>query len=483
MSRLSPYVFVQEMDNSGNPLSGGKIYTYAAGTTTPQATYTDSTGTTPNANPIILNSAGRADIWLGQNAYKFVLKDSSDNTIKTVDNVAGDSASGFGSNVVTQATNLAITSAYKNNAIVCTAALTLTLDTCANLGGGFYFSVVNTSAGNVTIQPDATNTIQGASSFIVYPGQSALVITNGTVWNVFFNEPFSVTAGTLTTFPSTSQTLVGRTSTDTLTNKTYDTAGTGNSFKINGTSITAVQGTGAVVLATSQSSALVSNAPPGAAFKNLSHAWASNTTVSISCDEIALKDGSSNSYLALGVSLTLNTATSGANGLDTGATAANTWYSLWIIYNGTTVACLMSTSSTAPTMPGAYTYKARIGWIRLDGSKNIIGYRQLGRQAQYIVGSNLSSFPTVASGNVGASPVAASISAFVPPTASRISLMGSYSANTLQMYANANANSYFAFWQASSSFQTTILLESTNVYWRSDNAGNSFQATSWEDNI
>ena len=56
----------QFFDDSGNPLTGGKVYTYAAGTTTPAATYTTSAGTVANTNPIILDAAGRTpnEIWL-----------------------------------------------------------------------------------------------------------------------------------------------------------------------------------------------------------------------------------------------------------------------------------------------------------------------------------------------------------------------------------------------------------------------------------
>lgn len=61
----------------------------------------------------------------------------------------------------------------------------------------------------------------------------------------------SATASGTLTLPAATDTLIGKATTDTLTNKTYDTAGTGNSFKINGTAITAVTGTGSVVLATS----------------------------------------------------------------------------------------------------------------------------------------------------------------------------------------------------------------------------------------
>lgn len=78
------------LDANGNPLSGGKLYTYAAGGSTPLATYTDSGGGTPNANPVVLDSAGRADVWcVSGTSYKFILKDSLDSTIWTADNLPG----------------------------------------------------------------------------------------------------------------------------------------------------------------------------------------------------------------------------------------------------------------------------------------------------------------------------------------------------------------------------------------------------------
>ena len=88
----------QLFDNSGNVLSGGKIYTYAAGTTTPATTYTSSNGITANSNPIILNSAGRVpyEIWFTQGvSYKFVLKDDTDSLIATYDNLIGINAAAF----------------------------------------------------------------------------------------------------------------------------------------------------------------------------------------------------------------------------------------------------------------------------------------------------------------------------------------------------------------------------------------------------
>ena len=84
-------VGAQFFDNNGVPLSGGKIYSYEAGTTTPLPTYTSSTGNTAHTNPIILNSAGRVpsggEIWNELQLYKFVLKTSAEVTIATFDNV------------------------------------------------------------------------------------------------------------------------------------------------------------------------------------------------------------------------------------------------------------------------------------------------------------------------------------------------------------------------------------------------------------
>jgi|GEM_PF-3060416 len=82
----------QFSDNNGNPLSGGKLYTYAAGTTTPLATYTTVVGDVAHTNPIILDSAGRVpngQIWLtdGSVDYKFVLKTSVDVLVGTYDNI------------------------------------------------------------------------------------------------------------------------------------------------------------------------------------------------------------------------------------------------------------------------------------------------------------------------------------------------------------------------------------------------------------
>jgi hypothetical protein len=92
---LSPVggVAAQFFTNTGAVLTGGKLFTYAAGTTTPLASYTTSAGTVARTNPIVLNSAGRVgdggEIWLTAAVYKFVLTDSNDVLIATYDNISG----------------------------------------------------------------------------------------------------------------------------------------------------------------------------------------------------------------------------------------------------------------------------------------------------------------------------------------------------------------------------------------------------------
>ena len=88
----------QFFNNDGTVLSGGKLYTYAAGTTTPKATYTTSAGNIAHTNPIVLNSAGRVpggEIWLTVAQYKSVLNTSDDVLIATYDNISGIGAAEF----------------------------------------------------------------------------------------------------------------------------------------------------------------------------------------------------------------------------------------------------------------------------------------------------------------------------------------------------------------------------------------------------
>ena len=89
MAVLTPAPKMQFFDINGEPLVGGKVYTYQAGTTTPLATYTDNTNAYANPNPVILNARGEAAIWIGGLNYKFKLTDANDVEIWTVDYISG----------------------------------------------------------------------------------------------------------------------------------------------------------------------------------------------------------------------------------------------------------------------------------------------------------------------------------------------------------------------------------------------------------
>ena len=85
---LMPSLCFREEDSNGQPLAFGTVQSFQAGTVTPVATYTDSTGVTPNSNPLTLNNRGEANIWLLPNvSYKFLVKDSAGNQVRVVDNV------------------------------------------------------------------------------------------------------------------------------------------------------------------------------------------------------------------------------------------------------------------------------------------------------------------------------------------------------------------------------------------------------------
>ena len=119
----------QFFTNSGVILSGGKLYTYAAGTTTPKVSYTSSSGATAHTNPIILDSAGRVpggEIWLSVSPYKFALYTSADVLIATYDNISGVGAA-----------------EYQVQRFVGTGSQTIFTLSSASLGENFTFVYIN----------------------------------------------------------------------------------------------------------------------------------------------------------------------------------------------------------------------------------------------------------------------------------------------------------------------------------------------------
>lgn len=160
MSVLAPQPKAQFFDASGAPLVGGKVYTYAAGTTTPLATFTDASALTPNTNPVILDSRGECDLWFSTaTSYKVILKDADDVLQWSVDNIAtyGTLASQNSNNVtITGGTITGVTLTVNvigdvsgnagtvTNGVYLTATQTLTNKTITGLASA---STINDSAG------------------------------------------------------------------------------------------------------------------------------------------------------------------------------------------------------------------------------------------------------------------------------------------------------------------------------------------------
>ncbi|WP_313314558.1 phage tail protein [Stutzerimonas nitrititolerans] len=234
-----------------------------------------------------------------------------------------------------------------------------------------------------------------------------------------------------------------------------------------------------------------------------------NAIVSVSADAVCLKDSAGRQKVLGPVALTINSAAVGTNGLDTGLLLASTWYSVWVIWNGTTAAGLLSLSATAPTLPAGYKHKARLGWIRTDATTNRypLGFVQAGRRVQFRIaaGSNISRLPVMvagAQGNVFQPPafVPVAVGAFVPPTACaiKLTLFGNFSNSSA--FAAPNASHYGATVNAESAsplhlsqgatagqthMATTgeLILESGNIYYASSTAASGMACAGWEDNL
>lgn len=187
-------------------------------------------------------------------------------------------------------------------------------------------------------------------------------------------------------------------------------------------------------------------------FSNLkASSTGTSATVTVTADAICLKNASNGQVVLNSVAVAPSLSAGGVNGLDTGTSAINTWYSVWVIWNGSTTAGLLSLSETAPVMPAGYTHKARVGWVRTDATANKfpLSFIQAGRSVQYkpAAGSNLTALRVMVSGTAGnpTTPTFVSVAwaAFAPPTSAKVkmSLFSYVGGNTSAVLA-PNANHY-----------------------------------------
>lgn len=236
-------------------------------------------------------------------------------------------------------------------------------------------------------------------------------------------------------------------------------------------------------------------------FQNLKlSATGTNASVTITAGSVAVIHATSGmTRLARTISQTLNTASVGAGGLDTGALAASTWYAVFLIVKDDgTQSTLCSLSATAPTLPSGYTYFVRVGWIRTDGTANKypLSFTQFAKRVQYKIaaGSNLTSLPTIASGSVGTFGSAwgvASTANFIPPTAA-VFLLSMSSTNGSNGALRLAPNTSCAFDALGGGFYyAPVAIAATMVAINAENASVavSSQANTavgvfgWEDNL
>jgi len=481
----------QFFDDNGNPLTGGKVYTYAAGTTTPLATYTTSTGAVANTNPIILDAAGRTpnEIWLiAGTLYKFIVQTSVNVLVGTYDGLPAINDP--------YSINSLLGSVTGTNTIAAVATPSLTAY-AAGATYAFIAANTNTAAATLSIDGLAAKSItkNGSATLTagdVQIGKLTWVQYDGTTFQLINNIVYggSITNGNIVSLTTPLGAASGGTGLSTIT---ANAVMLGNGISTVQTVAPGTIGNGLVSTGSIWAASPRGGIPPGLS-SGLKIQATSNTAVTVTATQIAI-GSTTGTYTPNTISLTLGTGTTGANALDTGTVAASSWYAVWAIYNETTVAGLLSLSATAPTMPSGYTHKGRIGWVRTDASSNLLRTIQYGTQAQYITPA--AGFPVMATGSSAGVWLAVAVANFAPSTAGAIvvgavkanvnAVMGAHPNNAIAVPASSSLAMLFSGNNSNfgvpAGIQGTMMLETTNVYWFSDTASANLYAQGWIDNV
>lgn len=88
----------------------------------------------------------------------------------------------LGSQTVAKTATYAVVAADRGDVLLCSGTFSVTLDAAATLGNGFAFALRNTGTGTITIDPNSAETIDGVATKALKPGQSAVLICDGTNW-------------------------------------------------------------------------------------------------------------------------------------------------------------------------------------------------------------------------------------------------------------------------------------------------------------
>lgn len=191
MAKLSPFPPAQSFDGNGDPLTNGTVEFYEAGTTTQKDAFTNEAGDVALPNPTTLDAEGRTQVWLGDGAYKIILKDGNGVEVDQRDDITGDLSGEFLGNVANFSVNTTITTAFQNYFIKASGTIALSLLAAADAGEGFSFVVKNVGSGTVTIDPDGSETPITTLS----AGEYCFYICDGVNWQVLYISDNAIALG------------------------------------------------------------------------------------------------------------------------------------------------------------------------------------------------------------------------------------------------------------------------------------------------
>ncbi len=206
--------------------------------------------------------------------------------------------------------------------------------------------------------------------------------------------------------------------------------------------------------------------------------WASVSTVTIGTG--FCRDSGNLKNIRVGSALTVDITTSGANGIDTGAEASNTWYYVWVIAqaSGANPRGLLSTSSTAPTMPTGYSVKRLVGAVKNNAGSDFADFTTFGTgTVRRYCWNTLLTNRRVLAGGTDAAMTDVDCSAYVPagfaPCFAYLAVGAN--TNTAQVYLRPNGVSVGstarAILAADTNQHLTMQLDSSAVFEYQRNAG------------
>jgi hypothetical protein len=243
-------------------------------------------------------------------------------------------------------------------------------------------------------------------------------------------------------------------------------------------------------------------------FSNLSITVSSNTTINVSADVVTMRDSAGIVKVFRGINGPgLSTSCSAAvRCMDTGGPGTSRWLQVWAVGQESGASDVVLTANAPPNppspLPTGYTYYARLGAVRVDGSSFLMRTRQLGKEGQYVVtpATNTAALPVQLAGTHGyvVTPTWASsavLGGWVPVTTSEVTFV--LSAPTADFQALAPNGSYGAYNSTSNqppcvfqgavgAQQCRLVLESSNVFYATNTttpATTTVRILGWKDNL